>query len=107
MSQVSFHYRALDAQGAAAKGVLQAKSQEDAYRQIIASAKTFRAMNAQDARLASGTRLHIIRAGSNTRYRDLAARTPIDRHAEEQLRLLNDQYPKGEPRSGQLLKTVR
>ena len=76
-------------------------------RQIIASAKTFRAMNAQDAGLASGARLHIIRAGSNTRYRDLAARTPIDRHAEEQLRLLNDQYPKGEPRSGQLLKTVR
>lgn len=76
-------------------------------RQIIASAKTFRAMNAQDARLASGNRVHIIRAGSNTRYRDLAAGTPIDRHAEEQLRLLNDQYPKGEPRSGQLLKTVR
>jgi len=52
-------------------------------------------------------RLHIIRAGSNTRYRDLAGKTPIDRYAEEQLRLLNDQYPKGEPRKGQLIKTVR
>jgi predicted Zn-dependent protease len=76
-------------------------------RQIIASAKTFRSMNAEDAKLASGNHLHIISAGSNSHYRDLATRSPIDRYAEEQLRLLNDQYPQGEPRSGQLLKTVR
>ena len=76
-------------------------------RQIIASAKTFRSMNTEDEKPAGGNHLHIIRAGNNSRYRDLATRSPIDRHAEEQLRLLNDQYPKGEPRSGQLLKTVR
>ena len=39
--------------------------------------------------------------------RELAGKTPIDRYAEEQLRLLNDQYPQGEPRKGQLIKTVR
>ena len=87
-----------------------AKDKRNPYRydrQIIASAKTFRPLNAQDRRLASGNRLHIIRAGSKTRYSDLAGKAPIERHAEEQLRLLNDQYPKGEPHKGQLLKTVR
>ena len=87
-----------------------AKDKRDPYRydrQIIASAKTFRPMNAQDKKLARANRLHIIRAGSNTRYQDLAGKTPIERYAEEQLRLLNDQFPTGEPRKGQLLKTVR
>ena len=36
MSQASFQYRAIDAQGAATRGVLHARSQEEAYRQIVA-----------------------------------------------------------------------
>jgi predicted Zn-dependent protease len=87
-----------------------AEDRRDPYRydrQIIASARTFRALAPQDRHEARGNRLHIIRAGEGTRYRDLAARAPLERYAEEQLRLLNDQYPQGEPRSGQLIKTVR
>jgi predicted Zn-dependent protease len=87
-----------------------AKEQRNPYkydRQIIASARTFRRLNAEDARHATGNRLHIIRADKGTSYRSLAGQTPLERHAEEQLRLLNDQYPHGEPQSGQLLKTVR
>ena len=76
-------------------------------RQIIASAKTFRPLKDSDRKYARSNRLHIIRAGGDTRYRELAGKTPIDRYAEEQLRLLNDQYPQGEPRKGQLIKTVR
>jgi predicted Zn-dependent protease len=87
-----------------------ADNRRDPYRydrQIIASARTFRALAPQDRQKARGNRLHIIRAGDGTRYRDLAAQAPLERYAEEQLRLLNDQYPQGEPRSGQLIKTVR
>ena len=87
-----------------------AADRRDPYRydrQIIASARTFRALASQDGQKARGNRLHIIRAGDGTRYRDLAAQAPLERYAEEQLRLLNDQYPQGEPRSGQLIKTVR
>ncbi len=87
-----------------------AEDRRDPYRydrQIIASARTFRALAPQDRQKARGNRLHIIRAGDGTRYRDLAAQAPLERYAEEQLRLLNDQYPQGEPRSGQLIKTVR
>ena len=87
-----------------------AADRRDPYRydwQIIASARTLRALVSQDRQEARGNRLHIIRAGDGTRYRDLAAQAPLERYAEEQLRLLNDQYPQGEPRSGQLIKTVR
>ena len=38
---------------------------------------------------------------------ELARNSPLDRDAEEQLRLLNDLYPDGEPRPGQRLKVVR
>jgi predicted Zn-dependent protease len=87
-----------------------AEDRRDPYRydrQIIASARTLRALAPQDRQRARGNRLHIIRAGAGTRYRDLDAQAPLERYAEEQLRLLNDQYPQGEPGSGQLIKTVR
>ena len=37
MSQLSFQYRALDPRGAPTRGVLQARSREEAYRQIVAA----------------------------------------------------------------------
>ena len=36
MSQVSFQYQAIDAQGAKTKGMLNAANQEDAYRKLLA-----------------------------------------------------------------------
>jgi predicted Zn-dependent protease len=38
---------------------------------------------------------------------ELASRAKLEDHAEEQLRLLNDYYPRGEPAPGTLLKTVQ
>lgn len=49
--------------------------------------------------------LHRLRSGEQ--LADLARRTPLRSHAEEQLRLLNDYYPRGEPQPGTLLKTVK
>jgi type II secretory pathway component PulF len=37
MSQLSFHYKAIDAQGVAARGELRARDREEAYRRIVAS----------------------------------------------------------------------
>lgn len=87
-----------------------AKDKRNPYkydRQVIATAKTLRGMTAKDEKAGSPRRIRVIRADSNTRYRQLAGQSPIQHYAEDQLRLLNDQYPKGEPHKGQLLKIVR
>jgi predicted Zn-dependent protease len=51
-------------------------------------------------------RIRIVTATPNLRYADLAKNSPLGRHAEQQLRLLNAQYPAGEPVAGQKLKVV-
>ncbi len=75
--------------------------------EILATARSLRALSAADAALAAVKKLALIRAGQHTRYRSLAADSPIPNYPEEQLRLLNGNYPDGEPVPGQLLKIVR
>jgi predicted Zn-dependent protease len=87
-----------------------AKDSKDPYRydrQILDTARSFRRLSPQERKLANETKLHIIPATGKIRYRNLAEKSPITNYAESQLRLLNDHYPKGEPRTGQLLKIVR
>jgi predicted Zn-dependent protease len=74
---------------------------------ILATARSFHPLGSAEQALASGQRLDIIRAPRGTRYADLARKSPIANYPEQQLRLLNDQYPSGEPTAAQLLKVVR
>jgi predicted Zn-dependent protease len=74
---------------------------------ILATAQSFKPLSNAERALADGQRLDIIRAPRGARYADLAKKSPIANHPEEQLRLLNDQYPDGEPAAAQLLKVVR
>lgn len=74
---------------------------------ILATAQSFHPLSNAERALADGQRLDIIRAPRGARYADLAKKSPIANHPEEQLRLLNDQYPDGEPAAAQLLKVVR
>jgi predicted Zn-dependent protease len=70
-------------------------------------ARSYHKLTTQERKLARELKLKLIKAGANTRIADLARTSPIPRHAESQLRLLNDLYPKGEPSPGQTIKTVR
>ncbi len=70
-------------------------------------ARSFHKLSAEEKKLASGLRLSLITANSETRFAPLARRSPIPKYAESELRLLNDLYPGGEPTSGQRLKIVR
>lgn len=51
--------------------------------------------------------LRLTKAQPNATYASLARESPLGRHAEGYLRLLNAAYPRGEPAAGQSLKIVR
>jgi predicted Zn-dependent protease len=74
---------------------------------VLATARSFHALSAAEQALADAQHLHIINAPAGTRYEDLARQSPLANFPEEQLRLLNNQYPDGEPEPGSLLKIVR
>jgi len=74
---------------------------------ILATAKSLHSLTAAEKKLATEHKLDIIRATSGMTYAGLARRSPVNDYPEEQLRLLNGQYPSGEPGPSRLLKVVR
>ncbi len=48
-----------------------------------------------------------MRASDGTTMEALAKESPIKKYPLQQLRLFNDLYPDGEPKPGDLIKTVR
>ena len=88
----------------------QAKTAELLRRHLDAINATFKTMRAfadADKKAAEPLRIRIITADANTRYSELAKKSPLGRDAEAQLRLINAQYPSGEPRAGQKLKVIQ
>lgn len=73
---------------------------------FLASIKSFRPMNPDEFKLAAGMKIKYIQATSSTRYASLAKTSKIEKYAEQQLRLLNGDYPKGEPKPGEWIKIV-
>jgi len=87
-----------------------AKDEQHPYRfdaKILATAKSFRSMTVKERTKAEPRRIHIITAKKNTRFADLARESQLGANAEARLRLLNKQYPEGEPRTGTPLKIIR
>ncbi len=87
----------------------QTKTADLFRRHVAAFNNTFNTMRAftdADRKTAEPLRLRIITATAATRYADLAKNSPLGRHAEQQLRLMNAQFPAGEPVPGQKLKVI-
>ena len=74
---------------------------------FLSTANTFRRMRANEFALAEPNRLHIVRATDGTTMEQLAKETSIKQYPLQQLRLFNSLYPDGEPKAGDLVKTVR
>ncbi len=68
---------------------------------------SFRRLRADEYRLAESRRIALIRAKPGDSFAKLAVNSDIGSYAEEQLRLLNNMYPHGEPTPGQLLKVIQ
>ncbi len=68
---------------------------------------SFRAMTAADLETADRQRLSVVVAKPGDTYASLASKSSIKSFPEETLRVINGHYPRGEPRAGDLIKTVR
>jgi len=68
---------------------------------------SFRAITATEKQAARPYVMQLITAQPGTTMAGLARQSPLGVDAESQLRLMNDLYPRGEPKPGQLLKIVQ
>lgn len=77
------------------------------YRsEIDDTIRSFRPLRASERRLARPLVLRTLPVRGNVSYAALAQNSPIGRNAEGYLRLINHDYPNGEPRPGEILKVV-
>lgn len=74
---------------------------------FLSTANTFRRMRGNEFQLAEPYRLQIVRATEGTTIESLAKEARFEKYQVQQLRLINDLYPDGEPKQGDLIKTVR
>lgn len=73
---------------------------------IVNTAKSFHRLTKNEEILANPLRIKVVKATNKTRFSNLAKQSPLETHAESQLRLLNARYPEGEPKKGELLKVI-
>lgn len=74
---------------------------------FLATARSLHALTGGERALARARRIALIRAKKNTRYGELARKSPLPNYPRAQLRLLNGHYPNAEPRPGDWIKLVR
>ena len=91
--------------------ILQAKGKTrqnlDAHRnEIAAAAHSFHAISAEESKLVKPLTIHVITARIGDTYAKLARNSSLGKSAECYLRLINAQYPGGEPQPGQRIKIV-
>jgi predicted Zn-dependent protease len=77
---------------------------EEQLKAVVAS---FRRMKASDLQEATTNRVKVVEAVPGDTYALLGRKSSLDRFPEEQLRLLNGDFPHGEPRAGDPIKTVQ
>jgi len=88
--------RAFIITGQAGEGV----SDED----IMASVRSFRPIARNETLYANPVQITYIQADGNITYSDLARQSRLPEHPEDMLRLLNGDYPFGEPDRGEWIK---
>ena len=81
--------------------------QNDVNDNMLKTALSFHPLSKKEAILAKPLTIQLQRATTSTTYRKLALESRLPGYAESQLRLLNHQYPKGEPAPGKMVKIVR
>ena len=67
----------------------------------------FRAMLAEDLKVANDQRIAVIVAKPDDTFKSLAQKSSLSRYAEETLRVINGMHPNGEPRAGDYIKIVQ
>ena len=91
--------------------ILQAQAKErgglSAHRNaIFDTVRSFHSITSAERKLVEPLSVRIITARSGDTYAKLAQGSPLGKSAESYLRLINAQYPDGEPKPGQAIKIV-
>ena len=91
--------------------ILQAQSKASgglkAHRKdILETVRSFHALTAEERKLVRPLGIRVITARQGDTYAGLAHNSPLGKSAESYLRLINAQYPDGEPQAGQRIKIV-
>ncbi len=91
--------------------ILQAQSKTSngigAHRNdIFDTVRSFHAITAEERKLVKTLVIRVITARTGDTYAKLAQGSPLGGSAESYLRLINAQYPNGEPQAGQRIKIV-
>lgn len=80
----------------------------DRHQAVISSAiESFRPLTNAEKQSIRALQIRTMKATKNLSYNELARKSPLSTNAESYLRLLNGQYPEGEPIEGQTIKIVR
>lgn len=74
--------------------------------EIIGSVRSFRALTAEERKMVKPLVIRVITARPGDTYARLAQNSPLGKSAESYLRLINANYPRGEPQVGQRIKIV-
>jgi predicted Zn-dependent protease len=79
----------------------------NSYRnEIFDAVRSFHPLSAEERKLVRPLSIRIIHVRAGETYAKLAQGSPLGKSAEIYLRLMNAQYPDGEPRAGQAVKIV-
>lgn len=74
---------------------------------FLTSIRSFRPLRRSDIIQPDIKRVRYVRANDKTTFASLARHMDIGEYAEEQLRLLNGYFPRGEPKPGEWIKIVQ
>ena len=75
---------------------------------MIETARSFRSLTNAEREVASrSSHIRVLRADEKTTFTTLTATTSLEKFPEQQLRLINGLYPRGEVKSGELIKAVQ
>ena len=77
---------------------------EEAWLAVLGG---FRAMTAEDLKVANDQRIKVIVAKPSDTFASLAQKSSLKSHAAETLRVINGMHPNGEPRAGDFIKIVQ
>ena len=83
------------------------KEPADFAGQFDTTLNSFHRLRADEAEPARPWKIHLTRPASGTTYAQLAAKSPLGADALALLRLLNHDYPQGEPVPNRAIKSVQ
>jgi len=73
---------------------------------FVSTISSFRPLTEDDKILALSRKIRFLQASPGLTFEQLGRYSPLEEYQEEQLRLLNGEYPNGEPEDGQWIKVV-